>query len=48
MYIQKNNDGSINLTAPVLIPDAHDCDYHNGETPLTTQSQSDISIQKQL
>ena len=35
MYIQKNNDGSINLTAPVLIPDAHDCDYHNGETPLT-------------
>lgn len=35
MYIQKNNDGTINLTAPVLIPEAHDCDYENGETPLT-------------
>ena len=35
MYINQQNDGSILLTAPVLIPDAHDCDYHNGETPLT-------------
>ena len=35
MYIKQLNDGTINLTAPVLIPEAHDCDYHNGETPLT-------------
>ena len=34
MYINQNNDGTINLTAPVLIPEAHDCDYENGETPL--------------
>ena len=37
MYINQNNDGTINLTAPVLIPNAHDCDYHNGETPLTRE-----------
>ena len=36
MYINQQPDGTIHLTAPVLIPDAHDCDYHNGETPLTT------------
>ena len=36
MYINKLDDGTILLTAPVLIPEAHDCDYHNGETPLTT------------
>ena len=35
MYIQKQSDGTIQLTAPVLIPEAHDCDYDNGETPLT-------------
>ena len=35
MYINKLDDGTINLTAPVLIPNAKDCDYHNGETPLT-------------
>ena len=35
MYINKLNDGTIHLTAPVLIPEAHDCDYHNGETPLS-------------
>ena len=35
MYITNLSDGSIELTAPVLIPEAHDCDYHNGETPLT-------------
>ena len=34
MYINKLNDGTINLTAPVLIPNAKDCDYANGETPL--------------
>lgn len=41
MYIQKLQDGTINLTAPVLIPEARDCDYHNGEEPLnTTQIQA--------
>ena len=34
MYINQLKDGTIELTAPVLIPNAHDCDYHNGETPL--------------
>ena len=34
MYINQLDDGTINLTAPVLIPEAHDCDYENGETPL--------------
>ena len=37
MYINKLQDGTINLTAPVLIPNAKDCDYHNGEEPLTEQ-----------
>lgn len=36
MYINKLTDGTINLTAPVLIPYARDCDYENGEEPLTT------------
>ena len=33
-FIKHNDDGSIYLTAPVLIPYAKDCDYENGETPL--------------
>ena len=33
-FIKQNDDGSILLTAPVLIPYAKDCDYENGETPL--------------
>ena len=37
MYINNLNDGTIQLTAPVLIPEAHDCDYENGETPLTIE-----------
>ena len=37
MYINKLEDGSIELTAPVLIPGAKDCDYANGEEPLTTE-----------
>lgn len=37
-YINTLDDGTILLTAPVLIPGAKDCDYENGETPLT-QSQ---------
>ena len=35
MYINKLNDGTINLTAPVLIPNAKDCDFKNGELPLS-------------
>ena len=35
MYINQLNDGTLELTAPVLIPYAKDCDYKNGETPLT-------------
>ena len=34
MYINQLTDGTIELTAPVLIPNARDCDYENGETPL--------------
>ena len=37
MYITNLTDGTIELTAPVLIPNAQDCDYHNGETPLTIE-----------
>ena len=37
MYINNLTDGSIELTAPVLIPNAQDCDYKNGETPLTQE-----------
>jgi len=37
MYINKLSDGTINLTAPVLIPNAKDCDYTNGETPLNRE-----------
>ncbi len=33
-YIKEESDGSIFLTAPVMIPNARDCDYENGETPL--------------
>lgn len=36
-FIKPLSDGSILLTAPVLIPNARDCDYHNGETPLTSE-----------
>ena len=34
-FIKTLDDGTVLLTAPVLIPYAKDCDYHNGETPLT-------------
>ncbi len=37
MYITKLNDGTVELTAPVMIPGAKDCDYENGEEPLTTE-----------
>jgi len=36
-FITENSDGTINLTAPVMIPEARDCDFKNGETPLTEQ-----------
>ena len=36
-FITENDDGTINLTAPVMIPEAHDCDYTNGETPLSEE-----------
>ena len=36
MYINQLDDGTIELTAPVMIPGAKDCDYKNGEPPLTT------------
>ena len=36
-FIKTLDDGSIYLTAPVLIPYAKDCDYENGETPLNPQ-----------
>ena len=36
-FINTLDDGSILLTAPVLIPYAKDCDYENGETPLEPQ-----------
>ena len=36
-FIKHLDDGSILLTAPVLIPYAKDCDYENGETPLEPQ-----------
>ena len=35
--IKTLNDGTILLTAPVMIPGAKDCDYENGEEPLTEQ-----------
>lgn len=37
MYINKLDDGTVELTAPVMIPGAHDCDYTNGEPPLTRE-----------
>lgn len=37
MQLQKNNDGTLQVTAPVMIPGAKDCDYKNGEPPLTKE-----------
>ena len=36
-FINEQSDGSLLLTAPVLIPEARDCDFENGETPLTKE-----------
>ena len=35
--IKTLTDGTIHLTAPVMIPNAKDCDFENGEEPLTEQ-----------
>ena len=35
--ITMNSDGTVNLTAPVMIPGAKDCDWANGEPPLTVE-----------
>ena len=35
--IKTLTDGTIHLTAPVMIPGAKDCDYENGEEPFTEQ-----------
>ena len=37
MYINKLDDGTVELTAPVMIPGAKDCDYTNGEPPLNRE-----------
>ena len=34
---KQQEDGSLLITAPVMIPGAHDCDYKNGEPPLTRE-----------
>ena len=36
-FINEQSDGSLLLTAPVLIPFAKDCDYDNGEEPLNVE-----------
>lgn len=38
MYIQKMEDGSVLLTAPVMVPGVPDCDYPRGE-PLLSKKQ---------
>lgn len=43
MYINRLSDGTLELTAPVMIPDAHDCDYPNGEPPLTKEQISQFA-----
>ena len=43
MYIKQLSDGTLELTAPVMIPEAHDCDYKNGEPPLTKEQISQFA-----
>lgn len=43
MYIKQLDDGTLELTAPVMIPEAHDCDYQNGEPPLTKEQISQFA-----
>lgn len=42
MHIEKLEDGSILLTAPVMIPGKPDCDFNRGEPPLTRQQVRDF------
>ena len=41
--VEKEEEGSIIVTAPVLTPGKPDCDYQNGETPLTTEQVESIA-----
>ena len=41
--ITELSDGTILLTAPVMIPNARDCDYENGEPPLTKEQIRDFA-----
>ena len=43
MYINQLDDGTVELTAPVMIPGAKDCDYTNGEPPLTKEQISQFA-----
>lgn len=43
MHIQKLTDGSILLTAPVMIPGMPDCDFNRGEPPLTVEQVHDFA-----
>ena len=43
MYIKQLDDGSVELTAPVMIPGAKDCDYEHGEEPLTKEQISQFA-----
>ena len=43
MYINQLSDGTIELTAPVMIPGAKDCDYTNGEPPLNKEQISQFA-----
>ena len=42
-FINQLDDGTITLTAPVMIPGAQDCDYKNGEPPLTKEQISQFA-----
>lgn len=37
MYIQTKEDGSVNLTAAVMVPGVPDCDYKRGEPALSVE-----------
>ena len=42
MHIETLKDGSILLTAPVMVPGAKDCDFNRGEPPLTKKQIRDF------
>ena len=43
LHIQDLDDGSILLTAPVMIPGMPDCDFNRGEPPLTVEQVGDFA-----